>query len=82
MFCRRQPVLSLLTIAAACCLLLAADKPELADGDVKPFVDRRVEEWQPTADERRFDEDRFGHERHRGGEARPGERAADFPVHP
>jgi hypothetical protein len=56
MFCRRQPVLSLLTIAAACCLLLAADKPDLADRDVKPFVDRRVEEWQPTADERRFDE--------------------------
>src|SRR6266478_6536821 len=33
MFCRRQPILSLLTIAAACCLLLAADKPDLADGD-------------------------------------------------
>jgi hypothetical protein len=56
MFCRRQPVLSLLTIAAACCLLRAADKPDLADGDVKPFVDRRVEEWQPTADERRFND--------------------------
>jgi hypothetical protein len=56
MFCRRQPVLSLLTIAAASALLFAADKPDLADGDVKPFVDRRVEERQPTADERRFDE--------------------------
>jgi len=44
MFCRRQPVLSLLTIAAACRLLLAANKPDLADGDVKPFVDRHVEE--------------------------------------
>jgi hypothetical protein len=46
MFCRRQPVLSLLTIAAASGLLLAADKPDIADGDVKRFVDRRVEEWQ------------------------------------
>jgi hypothetical protein len=55
-FCRRQPVLSLLTIAAACCLMLAADKPDRAGGDVKAFVDRRVEEWQPTADERRFDD--------------------------
>jgi hypothetical protein len=55
MFCRRQPVLALLAIAAACRLLLAGDKPDLADGDVKPFVDRRVEEWQPAADERRFD---------------------------
>jgi len=31
MFCRRQPVLSLLTIVAASGLLLAADKPDLAD---------------------------------------------------
>ena len=52
---RWQAVLSLLA-AAACGLLAAADRPAVADNDVKTFVDQRVEEWQPTADERRFDE--------------------------
>lgn len=34
-----------------------ADEPAtVADKDVKSFVDRRVEEWQPTTDEKRFDE--------------------------
>jgi hypothetical protein len=45
-----------LAVAAASGLLLAADRPTVADKEVKTFVDQRVEEWQPTADERRFDE--------------------------
>ena len=53
---RWQAVLSLLAVSAASGLLSAADRPAVADKDVKPFVDQRVEEWQPTADERRFDE--------------------------
>ncbi len=56
MFPRWRPVLPLLTVAATSGLLLAADRPAVADRDVKAFVDRRVEQWQPTADERRFDE--------------------------
>ncbi len=54
---RRQPVLSLLAVgAAASGLLFAADKAPVPDQDVKSFVDGRVEQWQPTAEERRFDE--------------------------
>jgi hypothetical protein len=53
---RWQAVLSLLAVAAAFGLLSAADRPAVADKDVKTFVDQRVEEWHPTADERRFDE--------------------------
>jgi hypothetical protein len=52
---RWPPLLSLLALGAAG-FLPAADRPAVADGDVKAFVDRRVEEWQPTAEERRFDE--------------------------
>ena len=32
------------------------DPTPVADRDLRSFVDRRVEEWQPTAEERRFDE--------------------------
>jgi hypothetical protein len=35
-------------------LASAADRP--ADKDVAAWVARRVQDWQPTADERRFDE--------------------------
>jgi hypothetical protein len=28
----------------------------VADGELVSFVDRRVKDWQPTKDERRFDE--------------------------
>jgi hypothetical protein len=52
----RQLVLLLLSLVAASGLLFAADAPSVADRDVKSFVDRRVEEWQPSAEERRFDE--------------------------
>jgi hypothetical protein len=52
----RRAVLSLLAAgAAASGLLFAADTPSIADRDVKSFVDRRIQEWQPTAEERRFD---------------------------
>jgi hypothetical protein len=34
----------------------ADDSAPVADRDVKSFVDRRVQEWQPTAEEKRFDE--------------------------
>jgi hypothetical protein len=34
----------------------ADDPAPVADKDVKSYVDRRVEEWQPTTDEKRFDE--------------------------
>jgi hypothetical protein len=34
----------------------ADDSALIPDKDVKSFVDQRVKEWQPTADEKRFDE--------------------------
>jgi hypothetical protein len=33
-----------------------AEGPRVADGDVGEWVKKRVRDWQPTADERRFDE--------------------------
>jgi hypothetical protein len=36
--------------------LVAADKKPVADGDLAKWVDERVKERQPTADERRMDE--------------------------
>jgi hypothetical protein len=36
---------------------IRADEPApVADKDVKSYVDQRVKEWQPTAEEKRFDE--------------------------
>jgi hypothetical protein len=52
---RWSTLLSLLALGAPG-LLSAADRPAVADSDVKAFVDRRVQQWQPTAEERRFDE--------------------------
>lgn len=40
-------------------LALADDKPSkssVADTDLVSFVQKRVSDWQPTAEERRFDE--------------------------
>jgi len=40
-------------------LALADDKPvksAVADSDLMSFVQKRVSDWQPTAEERRFDE--------------------------
>jgi hypothetical protein len=37
----------------AASLAIAADKPVERDAD---WVDQRVKEWQPTAEEKRFDE--------------------------
>ena len=34
----------------------AGDGKQIADADVAAWVDRRVQAWQPTAAERRFDE--------------------------
>ena len=34
----------------------AGDPVPIADKDVQSFVDQRVKEWQPTADEKHFDE--------------------------
>jgi len=34
----------------------AADEKKVADADLAAFVDKRVKDWQPTAEERRFDE--------------------------
>ena len=34
----------------------ADDSVPVADKDVKSFVDQRVQKWQPTAEEKRFDE--------------------------
>src|SRR5260370_42340250 len=36
------------------------DPAPVADKDVTSYVDRRVEEWQPTTDEKRFDEIGWG----------------------
>jgi hypothetical protein len=47
---------SLFTLAVPTSFLLAADKPAVADKDVQSFVNRRVDGWQPTADEKHFDE--------------------------
>jgi hypothetical protein len=33
-----------------------ADEPRLADDRVAAWVEKRVADWQPTADDRRFDE--------------------------
>jgi hypothetical protein len=35
---------------------VADDPAPVADKDVTSYVDRRVEEWQPTTDEKRFDQ--------------------------
>jgi len=34
----------------------ADDAAAIADKDVKAFVDQRIKDWQPTAEEKRFDE--------------------------
>ena len=33
-----------------------ADEPRLADDRIAAWVEKRVADWQPTADDRRFDE--------------------------
>jgi hypothetical protein len=43
----------LLGVLLAASLSIAADKPVERDAD---WVDQRVKEWQPTAEEKRFDE--------------------------
>jgi hypothetical protein len=37
-------------------LQVGAEEKRLADGDVAARVQKRVQEWQPTAEDRRFDE--------------------------
>jgi hypothetical protein len=52
----RQSVLSLIAASIPAAFMLAGEPSKVADKDVTSFVDRRVAEWQPTADEKRFDE--------------------------
>ena len=56
MSCRCQALLALLAVAAPAGLLLAADKSALTDKDLRSCVDRRIQEWQPTTEEKRFDQ--------------------------
>ncbi len=44
------------TVVLTMGLLAGRAGADVADGDVKAFVDQRVQAWQPTAQERRFDE--------------------------
>ncbi|HMF14061.1 MAG TPA: hypothetical protein VKE94_17215 [Gemmataceae bacterium] len=37
-------------------LVRAGEPPPVADKDVKSYVNQRVKDWQPTAEEKRFDE--------------------------
>jgi hypothetical protein len=46
----------LLTAGLASAGLLAADRQESSDAALMARVDRRVEAWQPTREERRLDE--------------------------
>jgi hypothetical protein len=48
--------LAMMLITASVGAPLLADQPaKIPDKDVKSFVDRRVAQWQPAADEKRFD---------------------------
>ncbi len=46
----------LMNLAVAVPVGVAADAKRLSDTDVAAWVDRRVQAWQPTAAERRFDD--------------------------
>ena len=46
-------VMSALTLTLTA---LSGEEGKIADGDVAAWVGKRVEAWQPTADERRFDQ--------------------------
>jgi hypothetical protein len=57
MFPRILPFLFLLAGGLLFASAAKADDPApIADKDVQSFVDQRVKEWRPTADEKRFDE--------------------------
>ena len=49
-------LLAALTLMAAFPPLTRAAEPRVPDSDVKRWVRQRVADWQPTADERRFDD--------------------------
>ena len=51
---KRIVAAALLTACAAAAA--RADEPRVADRDVSEWVTKRVRDWQPSADERRFDE--------------------------
>ena len=52
---RARTTLAAGVLLALAALLPAADKP-VSDGDLASFVDKRVQEWQPAAEAKRFDE--------------------------
>jgi hypothetical protein len=47
---------SLLAAATALSSYSRAEEKRIADADIVPWVTKRVQDWQPTAAERRFDE--------------------------
>jgi hypothetical protein len=49
-------VLAAALLTAAVTSFAGADEQRVPDRDVKDWVRRRVADWQPTADERRFDD--------------------------
>jgi hypothetical protein len=49
-------LLSLTGVLWLAATIRAEDPVAVADKDIKSFVDQRVQEWQPTAEEKRFDE--------------------------
>ena len=49
-------VVFMLVASLACAVQAWAEEPRLADDRVAAWVEKRVADWQPTADDRRFDE--------------------------
>jgi hypothetical protein len=45
----------LLTLGLVPCSATAADRPP-SDRDLPAWVEKRIQDWQPTKEERRFDE--------------------------
>ena len=56
----RQTAPAALLLAGLAGLCAADDKPaarsSVSDNDLASFVDKRVQEWQPAAEEKRFDD--------------------------
>ena len=55
-FTPRRFVLAMLTGLSLLASASFADEENLADGEVAAWVSKRIEAWQPTSDERRFDQ--------------------------
>jgi hypothetical protein len=52
---RKYATALLVTLGLVPCCATAADRPR-SDRDLPAWVEKRVQDWQPTKEERRFDE--------------------------